>query len=84
VVVTSRRDPDARCGTCGIRLSRVDRDHEDRCGREADGWPPFEDDAGEEIETSGDSGSGRARVAGTTAPAVQPSPPVTHEARDAA
>jgi hypothetical protein len=54
--VTLRRDPDARCGTCGVRLSRVGRDHEDRCGRKADGWPPFQD----EIESSGLSGSGGA------------------------
>jgi hypothetical protein len=80
----ARRDPDARCGTCDVRLARVDADHEDRCSREADGWPPFEDHAGEEIETSGDSGSGDAGVAGTIAETVQPSPPVTHEARDAA
>lgn len=40
----SRRDPDERCGSCGVRLASVDRDHEDRCSREADGWPPFQDD----------------------------------------
>lgn len=30
------RDPDARCSSCGIRLTRVDADHETRCIRAAD------------------------------------------------
>lgn len=38
-----------RCGTCDVRLSRVEPDHEEACIRRANGWPAFEDDDGETI-----------------------------------
>jgi hypothetical protein len=33
--VRGHRDPDARCGVCGVRLTRVDADHEATHDREA-------------------------------------------------
>lgn len=42
-----KRDPKPRrCGTCDTRLSRMEPDHEERCGRAANGWPPFQDGDG--------------------------------------
>lgn len=43
-----------RCGTCDVRLANVDAEHEERCGREANGWQPFQDEPIE--EEAGDEG----------------------------
>ena len=45
-------DPEPkRCGTCDVRLSRAEPDHEEHCSRVASGWPPFEDGDGPDPAT---------------------------------